>query len=76
MRLSIKLALLASAAALSLTSPTFAQAPAPAALTEPTQKPWLNANQSADARVEQLLKEMTQAEKLTLVFGHFASDGA
>ncbi|MDC7675723.1 beta-glucosidase family protein [Asticcacaulis machinosus] len=76
MRISIKLALLASAATLSLSFPGYAQAQAPAALAEPAQKPWLNANQSADARVEQILKEMTQAEKLTLVFGHFASDGA
>ncbi|WAC49592.1 beta-glucosidase [Asticcacaulis sp. SL142] len=76
MRISIKLALLASAATLSFTLPAHAQTPAPAALAEPAQKPWLNANQSADARVEQILKEMTQAEKLTLVFGHFASDGA
>ncbi|GGZ29428.1 beta-glucosidase family protein [Asticcacaulis endophyticus] len=76
MRISIKLALLASAATLSFTLPAQAQTPAPAALAEPAQKPWLNANQSADARVEQLLKEMTQSEKFTLVFGHFASDGA
>lgn len=41
----------------------------------PVKGPWLNTALDADTRTELLLKEMTQDEKLKLVFGHFASAG-
>ncbi|ESQ80212.1 glycoside hydrolase family 3 C-terminal domain-containing protein [Asticcacaulis sp. YBE204] len=70
--------LLASAAlALALmaasTAPTLAQTPPTA--EAPKARPWMNPALDADTRAELLLKEMTQGEKLTLVFGHFASNG-
>ncbi|MFT3997569.1 MAG: beta-glucosidase [Asticcacaulis sp.] len=60
-----------------LTAPALAQTPSPStpAAQPPKDAPWLNTALDADTRVELLLKEMTQAEKLTLVFGHFASNG-
>jgi beta-glucosidase len=36
--------------------------------------PWTNTKLNADARASLILKEMTQDEKLTLVFGHFGSE--
>jgi beta-glucosidase len=39
-----------------------------------TPKPWMNTSLAADQRADLLLKEMTQDEKLKLVFGHFGTD--
>src|SRR5690606_2834003 len=66
---------LAFAAPLSLMAQDAGHAQQAATLAPPTQTPWLNKALSAEERAELLLKEMTQGEKLTLVFGHFASDG-
>jgi len=46
-----------------------------ATLEAPKETPWLNKALSAEERAGLLLKAMTQTEKLSLVFGHFASDG-
>ena len=45
-----------------------------AASTAETPRPWMNTSMSADQRADLLLKEMTQDEKLKLVFGHFGTD--
>eukprot|EP01042_Synura_sphagnicola_P029600 gene29600-38173_t len=37
-------------------------------------KPWMNPSLDASARAALVLKEMTQAEKLQLVFGYFSTD--
>ena len=58
--------LLACAAAFSLCA-----ASAPAA---PPARPWMNRSLSADDRAALVVKEMTQDEKLSLVFGWFATD--
>jgi len=58
--------LFACAAVLSLCA-----APAPAAQAA---RPWLNRSLSADQRAALVVKEMTQDEKLSLVFGWFATD--
>ncbi|UDF02796.1 beta-glucosidase [Asticcacaulis sp. AND118] len=71
-----KLSLMATAAfglATAFTVPALAQQPATA--QAPKETPWTNRSLDAHTRTELLLKEMTQAEKLTLVFSHFASDG-
>jgi beta-glucosidase len=41
---------------------------------EAVRGPWLDITKSPDDRAVALVKEMTQAEKLTLVFGYFSSD--
>lgn len=38
------------------------------------QRPWLNASLNPDRRAELALRAMTREEKLTLVFGYFATD--
>lgn len=71
-----KLSLMATAAlgmATAFAVPALAQQPATA--QAPKETPWTNKSLDAHTRTELLLKEMTQAEKLTLVFSHFASDG-
>ncbi|HEX8486855.1 beta-glucosidase [Sphingomonas sp.] len=40
----------------------------------PTARPWANQALSPDVRAGQLIAAMTRAEKLTLVFGYFATD--
>ncbi len=40
----------------------------------PAPQPWKNRVLSADQRADLVLKEMTQDEKLTLVFGYFGTD--
>jgi beta-glucosidase len=44
---------------------------APAAAQE---RPWLNPSLAPDSRADLVLQKMTEDEKLTLVFGYFASD--
>jgi beta-glucosidase len=39
-------------------------------------RPWTNARLSPDARAEMLVRQMTEDEKLTLVFGYFSTDFA
>src|SRR3954463_5892515 len=39
-------------------------------------RPWLNASLSPDRRAELAVRAMTRDEKLTLVFGYFATDFA
>ncbi|WP_137862925.1 MULTISPECIES: glycoside hydrolase family 3 C-terminal domain-containing protein [unclassified Sphingomonas] len=46
---------------------------APAAAQEQA-RPWMNASLSPDARVKAVLSEMSEDEKLTLVFGYFGTD--
>ncbi|MFT4091057.1 MAG: glycoside hydrolase family 3 C-terminal domain-containing protein [Asticcacaulis sp.] len=81
MRFNGKIGLMLTATALAFVTPAgvLAQdaghANRAATLASPAETPWLNKALSAETRAELLLKEMTQAEKLTLVFGHFASDG-
>jgi beta-glucosidase len=49
--------------------------PAPAeAQTAAPGRPWMNASRSPEARVALLVPRMTQDEKLTMVFGQFATD--
>ena len=42
--------------------------------TAETLRPWMNVSLTADQRADLVLKEMTQDEKLKLVFGHFGTD--
>ncbi len=44
------------------------------ALAAPDGKPWMNTQLDAAQRADLVLKEMTQDEKLTLVFGYFGHD--
>jgi beta-glucosidase len=39
------------------------------------ERPWMNAELDPDRRAELVLAELSQAEKQTLVFGYYASDG-
>ncbi|MBB4660288.1 beta-glucosidase [Parvularcula dongshanensis] len=41
---------------------------------ERADQPWMNASSSPDERASALVAEMTQEEKLTLVFGYFGTD--
>jgi len=50
-------------------------AAAPAAAQE-QPRPWMDARLSADARVKAVLAQMTEDEKLVLVFGYFGTDFA
>ncbi|MCH7863483.1 MAG: glycosyl hydrolase, partial [Proteobacteria bacterium] len=50
-------------------------AAAPAAAQDQA-RPWMDAALSADARVKAVLPQMTEDEKLTLVFGYFGTDFA
>jgi beta-glucosidase len=45
-----------------------------AALAESNISPWMNERRAPDERAQLLLREMTQGEKLTLVFGYFGND--
>ncbi|MEN3745957.1 glycoside hydrolase family 3 C-terminal domain-containing protein [Sphingomonas sp. HF-S3] len=47
---------------------------APAQQQVSNDRPWMNARLDADRRVALLLPKMTRDEKLTLVFGYFATD--
>ena len=47
---------------------------AAAATAQPADRPWLNTALSPDQRAELAVQQMTQDEKLQLVFGYFASD--
>ena len=58
------LALAASAASLALVSSSQAQ----------TSRPWMNRTLSPDARAAMVVRQMTRDEKLSLVFGYFASN--
>jgi len=44
------------------------------AQTEMSPKPWMNPALSPDQRADLVIQAMTQAEKLTLVYGYFATD--
>jgi beta-glucosidase len=44
------------------------------AKTAETPRPWMKSSLTADQRADLILKEMTQDEKLKLVFGHFGTD--
>ncbi len=50
-------------------------AAAPAAAQD-QPRPWMDAGLAADARVKAVLAQMTEDEKLTLVFGYFGTDFA
>jgi beta-glucosidase len=58
-----RVGLLAVSALLTVAAPAFAQ-----------DRPWLNQSLAPDERASLALQQMTQDEKLTLVFGYFASD--
>jgi beta-glucosidase len=47
---------------------------ATAATSQPAATPWLNPAMSPQQRAELALQQMTQDEKLSLVFGYFSSD--
>ncbi len=66
MLLSNKLALLGATAMIALCSLT-------PAVAQETQ-PWTDPTLSPDARADLVVKAMTQAEKLQLVFGYFSTD--
>jgi beta-glucosidase len=66
-----KIALLLASALLLFSSPPTLAEVAPKATGA-----WTNKALSADARAEAVVTAMTQAEKLLLVFGYFATDGA
>ncbi|MGI4880815.1 MAG: beta-glucosidase [Janthinobacterium lividum] len=68
----IRLILLASGMVLVAAS-TSAAAPASPIQSSDTQ-PWADFWLTADARVALLVPRMTQAEKMTLIFGYFATD--
>ncbi|CAL4868786.1 Thermostable beta-glucosidase B [Asticcacaulis sp. MM231] len=53
--------------------PAAAQFGPPAPPPPPKETPWKNTGLDAQTRADLILKEMTQAEKLTLLMGHFAS---
>ncbi|MDG2536012.1 glycoside hydrolase family 3 C-terminal domain-containing protein [Sphingomonas sp. HITSZ_GF] len=53
-----------------------ALAATPAAAQQAPAAPWMNAKIPADERVQMLLAQMTEDEKLTLVFGYFGTDFA
>ena len=55
-----------AAVALGLTTAAYAQAA--------TSRPWLDSSLSPDRRADLVLSQMSQDEKLQLVFGYFASD--
>ncbi|WP_165189169.1 beta-glucosidase [Caulobacter soli] len=44
------------------------------AATASASKPWMNAKLTADQRADLIVAQMTQDEKLTLVFGYFGSN--
>jgi beta-glucosidase len=44
------------------------------ALAAPAPKPWMDRALGPDVRASRLLGQMTREEKLTLVFGYFATD--
>jgi len=66
----------AAAAAASLVALATAAPSAPARGAGPaaSARPWMNPGLSPDERVALLLPRMTEDEKLTLVFGYFATD--
>ena len=45
-----------------------------AAMAAPADRPWMDTKLSPDARADLVLQQMTTDEKLTLVFGYFATD--
>ena len=56
-------------------STCFAMAIIPCELSAATpEKPWMNKALTPDQRTDLVLKEMTQDEKLKLVYGHFGSE--
>ncbi|RYE00808.1 MAG: glycosyl hydrolase [Sphingomonadales bacterium] len=63
-------------AAASLFAMAAGMAPLPAAAQQkaPTKASWSNARLSPDARAALVLAQMTEDEKLTLVFGYFGTD--
>lgn len=63
MRMQLRAALLAACVTVMVASPAAAQ-----------EKPWLNPALGPDERANLVLQQMTQDEKLTLVFGYFGSD--
>lgn len=71
-----KISLVAMAVALTAAAPSMASEHQKATAKTPIEapKPWLNTALSADERADLILKEMTQDEKLKLVFGHFGTD--
>lgn len=44
------------------------------AMAQGSARPWMNAKLSPDARAKAVLAQMTEEEKLTLVFGYFGTD--
>jgi beta-glucosidase len=63
MGMKLRVGLVAATAALLGTAPAYAQ-----------DRPWLNRSLAPDQRASLALQQMTQDEKLTLVFGYFGSD--
>ncbi|NLS28536.1 Thermostable beta-glucosidase B [Sphingomonas sp. S2M10] len=66
--LALAAPLLALAATTAITAPALAQ--------QQASRPWTNAKLSPDARAKAILAQMTEDEKLTLVFGLFGTDFA
>ena len=62
----LKRMLLAATAALAIEAAAHAAAPANA--------PWMNPSLSPDQRAAMVVQQMTQAEKLQMVFGYFATN--
>jgi len=63
MRMQLRIQVLSACVAAVVATPAPAQ-----------DRPWLNSKLSADERASLVLQQMTQDEKLTLVFGYFGSD--
>lgn len=73
----MKSSLTALAVAIATVAVTIGASAAPAARArsaKPVRQPWMNASLQPDARVALLLPRMTRDEKLTMVFGQFATD--
>ncbi len=73
MSIKTKLALLSATALIALSSPLAHAQQAPQDAPKATGA-WTDASLSPDARADAAVKAMTQAEKLTLVFGHFSTN--
>ncbi len=72
MRFAKSLKILAATTALGLVLGSAGASVSSAAV--PADRPWMDAKLSPDARADLVLRQMTTDEKLTLVFGYFATD--
>jgi beta-glucosidase len=72
-RRGARASVLALAVALGLGAPAVVSAQAQRAETAAPARPWMNTSLSADQRAALLVRQMTEEEKLRLVFGYFGS---